>query len=135
LIDFHVAFNSFCKEYISAERIFEGCCNEFYLLHKDSASHERQICDEAIIVEENIYHEYQEMLNDIHDDNNSTKTYGIISAAFVFLNVHEYQHVSFEYSDVKEKVYSVVDISLDCEAKIDDKLVKITREDFSLFFS
>jgi hypothetical protein len=31
-------------------------------------------------------------------------------------------------------VFSAVDISPNCEANIDDKLVKKTREDFSLFF-
>ena len=31
-------------------------------------------------------------------------------------------------------MYSTVDISPDCEAKIDDKLIKRTREDLSMFF-
>jgi hypothetical protein len=134
LTGFHAAFNSFCKEYFSVERLFEGCCDEFSLLHKDSSSHESLICDEAFIVEENIYHEDHEVLNDIHYDSNNTETSGIISDVSVVLNIHEDQHVSSEYSDVEEQVYSAVDISPDYEAEIDDKLVKKTREDSSLFF-
>jgi hypothetical protein len=102
LTSFHAAFNSFCKEYFPAERLFEGCCNEFYLLHKDYSSHESPICDEAFIVEENIYHEYHEVLNYIHYDSNNTETSNIISYVSVVLNVHEDQHLSFEYSDEKE---------------------------------
>jgi hypothetical protein len=59
------------------------------LLHKDSASHENQICDEAFIVEEIICHEDQEVLNDIHYDRNNIETFGIISNVYVVLNVHE----------------------------------------------
>jgi hypothetical protein len=102
LTGFHSAFNSFCKDYFSAEYLYEKCCDEFSLLHKDSTSRENQICDEAFIMEENIF--------------------------------HEDQHVSFEYSDVEEKVYYAIDISPDYEAEINDKLVKKTREDSSLFF-
>jgi hypothetical protein len=126
---FHATFNSFYEEHFPAECIFEGCCNEFSLLHKDYASHESPICDEAFIVEENIYHEYHEVLNDIHYDRNNIETSGIISDVFVVLNVHEDQHLSFEYSNDEEQVYFVVDISPDCEADINDKLVKKTRED------
>jgi hypothetical protein len=106
LTGFHAAFNSFCKDYFSAEYLYENCCDEFSLLHKDSASHENQICDEAFIVEESIFHEDQEVLNDIHYDRNNIETSGIISDVSVVLNVHEDQHVSFEYSDVEEQVYS-----------------------------
>jgi hypothetical protein len=134
LTSFHVAFNSFCKEYFSVEYLYENCCDEFYLLHKDFASHENQICDEAFIVEESIFHEYQEMLNDIHYDRNNTETSGIISNVSVVLNVYEDQHVSFEYSDIEEKVYATIDICPDYEAEINDKLVKKTREYSSLFF-
>jgi hypothetical protein len=74
------------------------------------------------------------VLNDIHYDINNIETYGIISYVSIVLNIHEDQHLSFEYSYDKEQVYYVVDISLDCEAETDDKLVKITMEDFSLFF-
>jgi hypothetical protein len=48
---FHAAFNSFCKVYFSAKYLYENCCDEFSLLHKDFSSHENQICDEAFIVE------------------------------------------------------------------------------------
>jgi hypothetical protein len=106
----------------------------FLCFIKILASHERPICDEAFIVEERIFHEDHEVLNDIHYDRNNIEMSGIISDVSVVLNVHEDQHVSFEYSDEKEQVYSAVDISPDCEAEIDDKLVKKTREYFSLFF-
>jgi hypothetical protein len=43
LTGFHATFNSFCKEYFSAEYLYESCCDEFSLLHKDSTSHESQI--------------------------------------------------------------------------------------------
>jgi hypothetical protein len=74
------------------------------------------------------------VLNDIHYDKNNIETSGIISDVSIFLNVYEYQHVSFEYSDVKGKVYTLVDISPNYEAEIDDKLVKKTTEDSYLFF-
>jgi hypothetical protein len=134
LTRFHAAFNSFCKEYFPGERLFEGCCNEFSSLHKYSASHGSPICDEEFIVEENIYHEDHEVLNDIHYDRNNIEMSGIISNVSIVLNVHEEQHLSFEYSDDEEKVCSVVDFSLDCEAKIDDELAKKDREDSSMFF-
>ena len=74
------------------------------------------------------------MLNDIHDDRNNIETSGITSDVYVVLNVYEDQHVSFEYYDVEDKVYTSIDISPDYEAEINDKLVKKTREDSSLFF-
>jgi hypothetical protein len=134
LIGFHAAFNSFCKEYFSAEYLYENSCDEFSLIHKYSGSNKNQICDEAFIVEESIFHEDQEVLSDIHYDRNNIETYGIISNVSIVLNVHGDQHVSFEYSDVEEKVYTSIDISPDYEAKINDKLDKTTREDSSLFF-
>jgi hypothetical protein len=134
LTGFHATFNSFCKEYFSAEYLYENYCDEFSLLHKDSASHENQICDESFIVEEIICHEDQEVLNDIHYDRNNIETSDIISDVSVVLNVYEDQHVCFEYSDVEEQVYTTINISLDYEAEINDKLVKKTREYSSLFF-
>jgi predicted phage tail component-like protein len=133
LTSFHEAFNSFCKDYFPAERLFGGCHEEFSLIHKDSSSREIHISDEASIVEENIYHEDHEVLNDIHYDRNNIEMSSIISDVSFVLNVHEDQHICFEYSDDEEKVYYVVDISLDYEVEIDDKLVKITREVSSLF--
>jgi hypothetical protein len=85
-------------------------------------------------VEERICHEDQEVLNDILYDRKNIETYGIISDVSVVLNFYEDQHVSVECYDVKEKVYTLVDISPDYEAEINDKLVKKTREDSSLFF-
>jgi hypothetical protein len=40
LTGFHATFNSFCKEFFSAEYLYENYCDEFSLLHKDLASHE-----------------------------------------------------------------------------------------------
>jgi hypothetical protein len=64
LTSFHTTFNSFCKEYFPIEHLFEGCCNEFSLLHKNFVSHETQICDVTSILEEDIYQADQEVLND-----------------------------------------------------------------------
>jgi hypothetical protein len=112
LVGFHAAFNSFCKDCFPAEHLFEECCNEFSLLHKDSVSHENQICDKASIAEDSSYHEHQEMLNDIHYERNYIETSDIISDVSVVLNVHEDKHVSFEYSDIQEQEYtSAEDIS------------------------
>jgi hypothetical protein len=55
--------------------------------------------------------EDQEVLNDIHYDRNNIEASDIISDVSVVLIVHEDQHVSFEYFDVKEQVYTSVDIS------------------------
>jgi hypothetical protein len=106
LTGFHATFNSFCKEYFPAEFIFEECCDEFSLLHKDSIIHANQICDKASISEDNIYHEDKEVFHDIHYDSSDIEISEIISDVFVVLNVHEDQHVSFEYSDIKEKGYT-----------------------------
>jgi hypothetical protein len=73
-------------------------------------------------------------LNDIHYDRNNIEMFGIISDVSIVLSVHEDQHVSFEYSNVEEQVHSVVDISPECEAEIDDKLVTKDREDSSILF-
>ena len=77
--------------------------DECSLLYKNSISHENYICDEALIVKESIYHEYQEVLNNIHYDRNNIETSGIISYVSVVLNVHEEQHVFFEYFEVKKQ--------------------------------
>jgi len=99
LTGFHSTFNSFCKEYFPVEYLFEGCCKEFYLLHKDFVSHKNQICDVTSIIEEDIYHEDQEVLN----DSNNIETSSIISDVSVVLDIDEDQHISLEYSDVKEQ--------------------------------
>jgi hypothetical protein len=103
------------------------------LFHEDSASHENHICDEVVTVEESIFYEELEVLDDIHYDNHSTETSGIILEVYVPLVVHADQHVSFENSEVQEKMFSAVDISPEYGTEIDDKLVKRTSEDFSLF--
>jgi hypothetical protein len=48
------------------------------------------------------------VLNDINYDINDIETSDIISEVFVALDIHEDQHVSFEYFEVKEKVYTSV---------------------------
>jgi hypothetical protein len=102
LAGFHTAFNSFCKEYFSVEHIFEGCCNEFSLLHKNSVSHETHICDVTSILEEDIYQADQEVLN----DRNNMETFAIISDVSVVLYIDEDQHVSYEYINVKEQMHT-----------------------------
>ena len=131
---FHSDFISFCKDYFSAEYLYENCCDEFSLFYKDSACHKDQFCDEAVIVEESICHEEHEVLNDIHYDRNNIETSGIISNVSVVLSVHEDQHVSSEYPNVEEKVYTVEDFSLDYEAEIDEKVEAKSREGYSMFF-
>jgi hypothetical protein len=74
------------------------------------------------------------MLNDFHYDRNNIEMSGIISDVSIVLNIDEYLHISFEYSYDEEQVYSIVDITPDREAEIDDKLVKRTREYFSMCF-
>jgi hypothetical protein len=134
LATFHATFNSFCKDYFSAEYLYENCCDEFSLLYKDSSCHKDQICDEAFIVEESIFHEDHEVLNDIHYDRNNIEMSGIISDVSVVLSVHADQHISSKYSNVEEEVYSAVDICPDCEPEIEDKLVTKAKEDSSIFF-
>ena len=81
------------------------------------------IYDEVVIVEERIFREEHEVLNDIHYDRNNIETFDIISDVFVVLSIHEDYHVSSEYSNVKEQVHFAVDISPDYESEINDKLV------------
>jgi hypothetical protein len=134
LTSFHVAFNSFYKDYFPAEYIYENYFDEFSLFYKESVYHRDQFCDEVVIVEESIFHEEHEVLNDIHYDRDNIETYGIISNVSIVLNVHEDQHVSSEYPNVEEKVYSAKDFSPDYEAKIDEKLAAKAKEDSSMIF-
>jgi hypothetical protein len=118
LKNFHVAFSSFCKDYFSADYLYENYYDEFSLLYKDSAYHKDQFCDEIVVVEESIFHENHEVLNDIHYDRNNIEMPNIILDMSVVLRVHKYQHVPSEYSNVEEKVYSTLDVFLDYEADI-----------------
>jgi hypothetical protein len=115
--------------------LYENCCDDFSFLYKDYAYHKYHIYDEVVIVEESIFREEHEVLNDIHYDRNNIETSGIISNVFVLLSVHEDQHVSSEYPNVKEQVYSVEDFSPNYEVEIDEKLASKAREDSSMFFS
>jgi hypothetical protein len=65
LTSFHASFNSFYKDYFPIECLYENCCDEFSLFYKDYACHKDQFCDEVVIVEEIIFHEQHEVLNDI----------------------------------------------------------------------
>jgi hypothetical protein len=114
LTGFHAAFNSFCKDYFSTEYLYENYCDEFSFLYKYSTCHKDHICDEAFFVEEIIFHEYHEVLNDIHDRNN-IEMFGIILDVSVVLSVHEDKHVSSEYSDVEDQSFSMVPIYGDYE--------------------
>jgi hypothetical protein len=58
--------------------------------------------DEVVIVEEIIFREEKEVLNNIHYDRNNIETYGIILDVSVVLRIHEDQNVSYEYSNVEE---------------------------------
>jgi hypothetical protein len=85
-------------------------------------------------VEEIICREEHEVLNDFHYDRNNIEMSGIISDVSVILSVHEDQHVSSEYPNVEEQVYSAEDFSPDYEAEIDEKIAAKDREDSSMFF-
>jgi hypothetical protein len=116
LVGFHATFNFFCKDYFSFEHLFEGCCEEFSSYHEDFACHKNQISDKASIAEDSIYHEDQEMLNDIDYDNSDIEAYDIISDVSIVLNDHEDQYVSF--SDVKEQGYTSVEDTSYCDRGI-----------------
>ena len=122
LADFHAAFHVFCKGIFSADLLFPKCCHEFNLLYKDP-----NICEDFVAVEDTLHYD-QEIVDphfDNHDDafdivlsasikdgfhedsevlndNYNIDTSGIISDVSV---VVEDQHVSFEYIDVKEKMF------------------------------
>jgi hypothetical protein len=131
---FHAAFNSFCKDYFIAEYLSENCCYEFSLFYKDSSCHKDQFCVEVFIVKEIIFHEEHGVLNDIHYDRNNIEMSGIISDVFVVLRIHEDQHVSSEYPNVEEQVYSAEDFSPNHEVEIDENLATKAREYSSIFF-
>jgi hypothetical protein len=111
LTGFHTAFNSFCKDYFPAECLYENCCDEFSLLHEASAGPEDHVCDEAFTVEESIFYENLEALNDIHYVIPSTEASDIISDTSVLLDVHKDQRASCENSEFIEQMLSTVDSS------------------------
>jgi hypothetical protein len=111
LTGFHTTFNSFCKDYFPAEHLYESCCDEFSLFHEASVGPENHVCDEAFTVEESIFYENLEALNDIHYVIPSTETSDIISDTSVLLDVHKDQHASCENSEFIEQMLSTVDSS------------------------
>jgi hypothetical protein len=95
LTGFHTTFNSFCKDYFPADCLYENCCEEFSLLHEASAGPEDHVHDEAFTMEEIIFHENIDVLNDINYVSPRTEAYDIISDASFLLDVHNDQHASY----------------------------------------
>jgi hypothetical protein len=119
LTGFHTTFNSFCKDYFPAECLYENCCDEFSLLHKASVGPKDHVCDEAFTVEESIFYENLEALDDINYVSPSTEASDIISDTFVPLDVHKYQHASCENSEFIEQMLSIVDGSPEYRVEAD----------------
>jgi hypothetical protein len=119
LTGFHTAFNSFCKDYYPADGLFENCCEEFSLLQEASAGPEDQVHDEALTVEESICYENIEVLDDINCVSPRTEASAIISYASVLLDLHEDQHTSCGDYEFAEKMWSMVDVSLEYRVEAD----------------
>jgi hypothetical protein len=111
LTGFHTTFNSFCKDYYPADCLFENCCEEFSSLHEASAGPEDQVHDEAFTVEESIFQENTEVLNDINCVSPRTEASDIISDASILLDVHNDQNASCGNCEFIEKMWSMVDDS------------------------
>jgi hypothetical protein len=75
LRDFHVAFNSYCKQKYYVDFLYEECCVEFDLLYTKSANYTNQnACKKEIVVEDNILHNSQRGLNGLYNDVLSQET-------------------------------------------------------------
>jgi hypothetical protein len=109
LTGFHTAFNSFCKDYYPAVRLFENCCEEFSSLHEAYVGPEDHVHDESLTVEESICCENIEVLDDINCVSPRTKASDIISDAFVLLDLHEDQHASCGDYEFVEQMWFMVD--------------------------
>jgi transcriptional regulator of NAD metabolism len=117
------------------------------LLHDASVGPKDHVCDEDFTVEERIFYENIEVLNDFSYDIPSTESSDIISDTSVLLDVHKDQHVSFENYEFIEQMLSIVDGSPGYRVEADvpsipayddeDLLVfkeeMVVEEDFSLF--
>jgi hypothetical protein len=119
LAGFHTAFNSFCKDYYPAVHLFESCCKEFSSLHEASVGPEDHVHDKAFTVEESIFHEKIEVLNDINCVGSRTEASDIISDASIPLEVHNDQHASGGSCELIEQMWSVVDDSLGYRVEAD----------------
>ena len=109
LTGFHTAFNSFCKDYFLADCLYENCCEEFSSLHEASAGPEDHVHDESFTMEESIFQENIEVLNDINCVSPRTEAFDIISDASILLDVHNDQHASCRNCEFIEKMWSIVD--------------------------
>jgi hypothetical protein len=119
LAGFHTAFNSFCKDYYPAVRLFERCCEEFSSLHEASIGPEDHVHDEALTVEEIICCEKIEVLNDISSVSSRMEASDIISDVSILLDVHKYQHASCGDYELVEQMWSMVDGSPKCQVEAD----------------
>jgi hypothetical protein len=116
---FHTTFNSFCKDYYPAVRLFEIFCKEFSSLHEASAGPADHVCDEALTMEESICCKKIEVLNDISGVSLRMEASDIISDASVLLDVHEDQHTSCGDYEFVEQMWSMVDGSPKCRVEAD----------------
>jgi hypothetical protein len=119
LTGFHTAFNSFCKDYYPAVRLFENCCEEFSSLHEASVGPEDHVHDEALTVEESICCENIEVLDDINCVSPRTEASDIISDASVLLDLHEDQHASCGDYEFAEQMWFMVDGSPEYRVEAD----------------
>jgi hypothetical protein len=125
LAGFHTSFDSFCKDYYPAIHLFENYCEDFSSLHEAFVGPEDHVHDEALTVEESIYCEKIEVLNDMSGVISRMEAYDIILDVSIFLDVHKYQHTSCGDYELVEKMWSMVDGSPKCwvEADIPSNLV------------
>ena len=108
LREFHATFNLHCKRYYSSKFSFHDCCEEY----------EKSVQD-ALIFSPDCEVEEDNLVKEISEG--SVLSYSCSSVLDVDLND------SFDHKNI-------VDISLEYEVEINDKLVKKTREYSSLFF-
>jgi hypothetical protein len=108
LIELCVAFNLYCKRYYSSDFLFHDCCEEY----EKSVQATLSFSYDCEVKEDNLVKE--------------------ISEGSVLSSCCSY--VLDADSNDSSNHKNTVDISLDYEDEINDKLVKKTREDSSLFF-
>jgi hypothetical protein len=119
LAGFHTTFNSFCKDYYPAVRLFESCCEEFSSLHEASIGPEDHVHDKAFTVEERICCEKIEVLNDMSGVSSRMEASDIISDVSVLLDVHKDQHTSCGDYEFVKQMWSMVDGSPKCRVEAD----------------
>jgi transcriptional regulator of NAD metabolism len=119
LIGFHSAFNSLWKDYFLAECLYENCFEEFSLLHKAFVGPKDHVLDEDFTVEESIFYENLEALDDINYVIPSTEASDIISNTSIPLDIHKDQHASCENYEFIEKMLSIVDGSPEYRVEAD----------------